>query len=193
MKRTILTILVLFFFMVLYGQNTLSEDERIRRFEKKRDSIRQSKYGTDYLPFTVVTLEGDTITEKNLRGKVTLINFWFESCAPCMAEMPALHELYLKYQNHPEFQLLSFVREYPEDAEKCVQKLHIPYPVCPLSDKESYRLNFNDGFPTNIIIDTQGKIVLIKCGAPTEPEKAKIAVGDLEKKLRSLFVRKNEY
>ncbi len=187
MKRTILTILGLFSFVILYGQNTISEDERIKKFEKRRDSVRQSKYGTDYPAFKVVTLSGDTVTEKELRGKVTLINFWFESCAPCMAEMPALNDLYLKYQNHPEFQLLSFVREYPEDAEKCVRKLHIPYPVCPLSDAESYRLNFNDGFPTNIITDTQGKIVLIKCGASVEPEKARIAVRKLEEKMIKLF------
>lgn len=190
MKTLILIILFFLSYVILYGQNTLSEDERIERFEKKRDSIRLSKYGTDYPVFTVINLEGDTITEKDLQGKVTLINFWFESCAPCMAEMPALQELYLKYRNHPEFQLLSFAREYPEDVEKCVQKLHIPYPVCPVSDEESYRLNFNDGFPTNIIIDTQGKIVLIKCGVPTEPEKAKIAVQNLEKKIVSLFIQR---
>lgn len=190
MKIVILTILFFLSFVTLYGQHTLSEDERIIRFERKRDSIRQSKYGTDYLSFTVVTLDGDTITEKDLLGKVTLINFWFESCAPCMAEMPALQELYLKYRNHPEFQLLSFAREYPEDAEACVRKLHIPYPVCPVSDEESYRLNFNDGFPTNIIIDTQGKIVWIKCGAPHEPEKARIAVQKLEEKMISLFLHR---
>ena len=109
MKRTILTILVLFSFVILYGQNTISEDERIKKFEKRRDSVRQSKYGTDYPAFKVVTLSGDTVTEKELRGKVTLINFWFESCAPCMAEMPALNDLYLKYQNHPELDRKSVV------------------------------------------------------------------------------------
>lgn len=180
MKGFILSILVLFSFNMLYAQS-------------KRDSIiRISKYGTAYPAFTLVTLDGDTLTEKQLIGKVTLINFWFESCAPCMAEMPALNELYLKYKDHPEFQLLSLAREYPNDAEQCVQKLNIPYPVCPVSDEESYRLSFNNGFPVSIITDTQGKIVLMKWGGPIEPGNAKKAIQKLEEKMMDLFTQQNK-
>lgn len=137
----------------------------------------------------MITLNGDTITEKQLIGKVILINFWFEHCDPCIAELPALNELYLKYRNHPEFQLLSFVREYPESAEKCVQKFNITYPVCPVADKESRRLNFGSGFPTNISVDTQGKIIRIKNGGPIDSEKAKEEVLKLEKEMAGLFTR----
>lgn len=192
MKKIILTILVSFLFCLLYAQNRVNIEEILNKEIEQHDSICLSKYGTDYPAFTVITLKGDTITEKQLSGKVTLINLWFEYCAPCIAEIPALNELYLKYKDHPEFQLISFAREDTEDAGRCVRKFNILYPVCPVSNGESYRLNFNSGFPTNIIIDTQGKIILIKSGGLTEPEKAKEEVLKLEERIASLFTQQNK-
>lgn len=192
MKKTILTILVSFFFCLLYAQNRVNLEELLKKEFEKHDSICLSKYGTDYPAFTVVTLNGDTITEKQLTGKVTLINLWFEYCAPCIAEIPALNELYLKYKNHPDFQLISFAREDTEDAERCVGKFSIQYPVCPVTSEESYRLNMNSSFPTNIIIDTQGKITFIKSGGPIEAEYAKEEVLKLEKKITGLFTQQNK-
>lgn len=187
MKKIILTILVSFLFCLLYAQDRVNMEEILNKEIEQHDSICLSKYGTDYPAFTVITLNGDRITEKQLRGKVTLINLWFEYCAPCIAEVPALNELYLKYKDHPEFQLISFAREDAEDAGRCVRKFNIQYPVCSVSSEESYRLNYNSGFPTNIITDTQGKIILIKSGGSTEAEQAKKEILKLEEKIVSLF------
>ena len=43
-----------------------------------------------------ITNEARTIDNQSLRGKVVLINFWFEGCHPCMAEMEALNNLFKK-------------------------------------------------------------------------------------------------
>src|SRR5690606_15898531 len=43
------------------------------------------------LDFT--TIDRDGCNDPDLRGKVLVLNFWFKSCAPCVAEMPALNKL----------------------------------------------------------------------------------------------------
>ena len=39
---------------------------------------------------TFVLLDGSSKTTQNLKGKVTLVNFWATSCVTCVAEMPRM-------------------------------------------------------------------------------------------------------
>ncbi|RYD56408.1 MAG: TlpA family protein disulfide reductase [Sphingobacteriales bacterium] len=52
---------------------------------------------------------GKLWTNQKLEGKVTLVNFWFVGCAPCMAEFRYL-DLFLDSINHEDFQVLTFAR-----------------------------------------------------------------------------------
>jgi len=49
--------------------------------------------------FTLETLEGDSLTLSDLRGKAVLVNLWATWCPPCRAEMPAIQKLYQEYQD----------------------------------------------------------------------------------------------
>ncbi|MDB5243713.1 MAG: hypothetical protein JWP57_4339 [Spirosoma sp.] len=48
------------------------------------------------LPFK--TLSGESYDAASLAGKIVVVNFWFMSCAPCRAEMPALNKLVEAYK-----------------------------------------------------------------------------------------------
>ena len=49
---------------------------------------------------TMVTLDGRTITNKDLAGKVVIFNFWATWCPPCRAEIPDLVKLQEQYKDH---------------------------------------------------------------------------------------------
>lgn len=120
--------------------------------------------GKQYPEFTATTLKGETITHEQLIGKITIINFWFQGCPPCVAEFDALEDIYNQFKDNPSFQFLSFSRD-PEDMTKeSVKKFNLPYTVSAISENESRRLNFNNGFPTTIITDRAGKIIYQRTG-----------------------------
>ena len=47
---------------------------------------------------TFVLLDGSQKTTAQMRGKVTLVNFWATSCTTCVAEMPEIINTYEKYK-----------------------------------------------------------------------------------------------
>src|SRR3982751_2052165 len=54
--------------------------------------------GTQAAPeSTFVLLDGSKKTTADLKGKVTLVNFWATSCVTCVAEMPKMVSTFDKY------------------------------------------------------------------------------------------------
>lgn len=148
--------------------NSLNTD--MSTYFHKKDSIFQLNLGKQYPAFTATSIDGQTIAEKGLIGKVTIINFWFKYCAPCIAEMNELCSLYQKFMKNSSFQFISFTSDSPEEAKESVDTLKLSFPVYPISIIECCRLNFNQGFPTTIIVDKTGKIIFLKTGGSLEKE-----------------------
>lgn len=146
----------------------------------KKDSVFQLNLGKQYPVFKATSLDGQTIEEKGLVGKVSIINFWFKYCKPCVAEMDELCILQQKFIENPAFQFISFTSDSSDDAKESVEKLQLSFPVYPISRNECYRLNFNQGFPTTIIVDKVGKIVFLKSGGSLEKEKIAQDIRNLE-------------
>lgn len=164
--------------MGLFSQHM--NQEAINALMKRKDSIIQSNIGAKFPPFKAVTLKGDKLTESSLSGKITIINFWFEGCSPCVAEFEALNELYRTFENNPDFEFISFTLDPPEDAKKTVEKHKLLFKVCPVSREECYRLNLMQGFPTNIITDRLGRMLFIKSGGSIDKEKVSKQVKEFE-------------
>lgn len=94
-------------------------------------SVRFIKNPRTIPDLTMTTLDGKTITTKDLVGKVTIFNFWATWCAPCRAEIPDLVKLQDQYKDH-----LVIVGVLSEDepgphVSKFVSDYQINYPIVP--------------------------------------------------------------
>jgi len=141
------------------------------------DSVLKAKSkaatGNPFPSFNTLTDDGSLLTNESLRGKVVFVNFWFESCTPCIAEMDALNELYSKLKENKNFEFISFTYEKPKKIREVKEKFHIQYKVASVGNEECYRLNQNNGFPTSMILDRNGAIKYLAAGGRVDKVKAR--------------------
>lgn len=156
------------------------------------DSLVQLNIGKQFPPFKVLSLAGDSISEKSLLKKVTVFNFWFRYCEPCVAEFEALNALNKKFKDNPKFQFISFTSDSSEDAKETVLAYKLNFSVCPILEKECFRLNFNNGFPTTIIVDEEGKIIYIKSGGYIEKQEVDTQIDKIANIIEKYIVRNSE-
>jgi peroxiredoxin len=64
--------------------------------------------------FKMVTADGRTITDRDLRGKVVLLDFWATWCPPCRASIPEVRETAKKFSGD-NFVLISVSIDSDED------------------------------------------------------------------------------
>ncbi|MES1197661.1 MAG: TlpA disulfide reductase family protein [Chitinophagaceae bacterium] len=113
--------------------------------------------GRQYMEFRI-TNEARTIDNQNLRGKVVLINFWFEDCHPCMAEMEALNNLFKKMESNKDFVFISLTWNNKETIKRVKEKFGLAFEVFSAPGGKCQRLNFGCGYPTSIVLDKLGVI-----------------------------------
>jgi Peroxiredoxin len=109
----------------------------LSRLEQKR----LEAIGSKYLEFNATTLSGKKISENNFKERITVIDFWMESCSPCLKMFDFFNDLYLHYKNNPAFQLISFTLDSEEAAKKIVEKHNLLFDVICIKREEIYRLN----------------------------------------------------
>ena len=109
----------------------------------------------------MTTIDGKSITSKDLLGKVVLVNFWATDCTGCIAEMPDLIKIFNKYKNK-NFDLIAVSMFYdpPSRVVSFSKKNKLPFPVV-LDLKKNIASQF-DGVtltPTSFLINHEGNIV----------------------------------
>lgn len=107
---------------------------------------------------------GETIRLSQFAGKPVVLNFWFPSCPPCVAEMPDFEAAYQELKSDGvEFIGVQLVGlDSVEDGQTFVNKIGVNYSLGPdkIGDKMGdivmeYKIS---GFPTTVLIDRDGNI-----------------------------------
>ena len=107
---------------------------------------------------------GETIRLSQFQGSPVVLNFWFPSCPPCVAEIPDFETAYQKFKGDGvEFIGVQLVGlDSVEDGQKFVNNLGVNYSLGPdkFDDKMGsivmdYKIS---GFPTTVFIDKDGNI-----------------------------------
>lgn len=113
------------------------------------------------------TIDGQDLRLADLRGRPVLVNFWATTCAVCVREMPHLVELEKRMAAH-SLVVVAVAMPYdpPSRVVEFARRMALPFPVALDVDATVVRAFGNvAGTPTNILIDTQGRVAARRVGA----------------------------
>jgi len=117
---------------------------------------------------TFVLLDGSTLSTADLKGKVTLVNFWATTCVTCVKEMPALVATYNKFSSR-NFETLAVAMSYdpPAWVLNFATTRQLPFKVA-LDNTGQIAQDWGDVklTPTTYLVDRQGHIVKRYVGEP---------------------------
>ncbi len=128
----------------------------------------------DMMPeFTVEMTTGDTISSKDLLGKVVLINFWATWCPPCQQELLRVQEDLLNRFQGLDFVFLPISRGEKIESVKRFQYIHgYLFPAGIDRDQSIYNMFAKEYIPRNYLINRQGVVVNTTLGySPEEFDK----------------------
>lgn len=117
---------------------------------------------------TFVLLDGSKKSTADLKGKVTLVNFWATSCVTCVAEMPKVIATYEKYKSRG-YDTLAVAMSYdpPTYVVNFAQTRHLPFPVA-IDNTGAVAKAWGEVqlTPTTYIVNKRGEIVKRYVGEP---------------------------
>ncbi len=115
--------------------------------------------------FLATDLNGNNIKLSDLRGKVVVLNFWFIKCKPCITEMPHLNELKELYSND-DVEFLAITFDKKEMVEQFLDDHPFNYTIT-ANASDAINIYGVNSFPTNMVINQKGGIVLKEIGYRT--------------------------
>ena len=149
---------VLFLFLGFIATLTscISEDMEITKAGSKlsvRDTIPE---------FQVITLDQDTFTQDNHKGKTLVLLFFHTECGDCQKELPIVEQVYRDCRQDSLWQLVCIGRAEKTDAVRQYwQKNQFTMPVSPQEDRTIYDRFAYSGVPMLYVIDAQNVIQAI--------------------------------
>jgi peroxiredoxin len=129
--------------------------------------------GNDAAPSsTFVLLDGSKKTTADLKGQVTLVNFWATSCVTCVGEMPKMIATYDKY--HPKgYNMLAVAMSYdpPSYVVNYTETRKLPFQVA-IDNTGAVAKAWGDVqlTPTTFLVNKRGEIVKRYVGEPNFAE-----------------------
>ena len=110
-------------------------------------------------PFTLATLDGDSIALSDFRGQVVLVNFWASWCPPCRIEMPGFERIY-RDRAGDGFTILGIATD--THARRQIREFlaahDITYPTLLATPGVVRDYGGIDALPESFLIDREGRI-----------------------------------
>jgi peroxiredoxin len=121
---------------------------------------------------TFVLLDGSKKSTADLKGRVTLVNFWATSCVTCVGEMPKMVATFDKYHGKG-YDMLAVAMSYdpPSYVVNYTQTRKLPFEVA-IDNTGAVAKAWGDVqlTPTTFLVNKRGEIVKRYVGEPNFAE-----------------------
>lgn len=114
--------------------------------------------------FKLIDPEGNISDANELKGKVIFMNIWATWCAPCVAEMPNINNLYGNVGDNPNIVFLMISHDKTmQKAVDWVKNKEFDFPIYQLYTRlpDVYETGV---VPSTFVISPEGKVVVQKVG-----------------------------
>jgi thiol-disulfide isomerase/thioredoxin len=124
------------------------------------------------LDLAPITADAVPVSTADLKGKITLINFWATWCGPCIAEFPHLLRIADGFRDQKDFRFLSVATGHPTLDEIRTEtttflKAHgYRFPVYADVQKRTQGMlsGATNVIPVTVLVDRSGKIAKVIVG-----------------------------
>lgn len=162
--------LIIFLTIPFWCRSQDSANSIVQKILKELESRQKALTGQPFPSFKM-QVNGKTFSNSELINKVSLVNFWFAGCKPCLLEFDGLNKLNEKLRGSEDFQLIAFTYEKQEIINEIRKKYSLNFRTISVSYEEFERLLQGFGCPVNVIVNKEGIVKYWKSGGETSKEK----------------------
>jgi thiol-disulfide isomerase/thioredoxin len=128
-------------------------------------------FGNRFIVDSLMTPGGETLILSE-QPAVTVYNFWFVACKPCVDEIPVLNQLAAKY-NNDSVRFIAITFDKPEKLEAFLTKNPFNFMIGILPQASIDKIKKISFYPFTAIVNRQHKISFVIAGKPVgkNPEK----------------------
>lgn len=159
--------------VVTYEQGLLN-CKKIQEEKQKENPDIPFFFGADCLvgsqipEFESMSTTGKKISNESLKGKISIINFWFISCPPCVAEIPGFNAIVEKFGKE-DFNYIGIGKDDKKDIQEFL--LEHPWKFDQIADgnkiiSDDFKIRW--GFPTTFVLDKNAEIVFAFSGGKVD-------------------------
>jgi peroxiredoxin len=121
----------------------------VQRFQEKKEAP----------PFSLKSLDGNTVALRDLKGKPVLLKFWATWCPTCKEELPVFEKFSTGKRDQLTVLLLAIDGEKEKKVQRAIKDNKITLPVL-LDVKEKIARTYGVKFiPVTFLVDREGMLV----------------------------------
>jgi len=129
--------------------------------------------------FTLQTIDGESVTLSDFRGKTVIVNIWVMQCEGCVDELPHFQAVFDK-RSREELAILAInSTEDPAAVKEFANSRGFTFPILVDPAGQVVESYGRFGAPTTFFIDGEGIVEAIKHGAFLSPDEIESTLDSL--------------
>lgn len=114
--------------------------------------------------FKLWLIDGNRLTNKDIKEKVVVFKFWFTSCIPCVRDIPTLNTLVQEFGKRDDIIFVAPALDRKPAIEKLLKTHPFNFRIAYSAMDVSLKFNTKQIYPSYFVINKKGKISYIDSG-----------------------------